>query len=172
MSDLKILFADDQIPDETMADDQITKVLKKQNPKWPSGFIEGFVDMRNAVKALKGAGFDVTIASTYEEVIKLIEATYFGIAIVDLGWFGDEAVPSGDQEFKGWDICREIDAAAKKHHKQETQQIIYSDRFLKKVSISVRAAEEGRLLVFKNYEYPDVGHASLVAAVDFIARMT
>src|SRR5436190_16266541 len=109
MARLKILFADDQIPDENIPDDEINKSLKEQHPDWPARFINAFVAMRQSVKTLRGAGYDVIVARTYKDALELIKHSHFDIAIVDLGWFADATLTPKQTEYAGWDICAAID---------------------------------------------------------------
>src|SRR5690349_15121232 len=127
MARLKILFADDQIPDETIPDAEIKESLKAQHPHWSPGFINAFVAMRQSVKTLRGAGYEVIVARTYKEALKLAKRSHFDIAIVDLGWFADESLPPNQKEYGGWDICDAIDEADESSPAEPTLQIIYSN---------------------------------------------
>lgn len=166
MARLKILFADDQIPDENIPDNEIKKSLNEQHPKWSAGFINAFVAMRKSVQTLRGAGYDVTVARTYKDALELIKRSRFDIAIVDLGWFADETLTPKQQEYGGWDICAAIDESDKSSQSEPTLQIIYSNRFVEDASISMQAADSGRLPVFKNYK--EATHQALRASVKFI----
>jgi DNA-binding NarL/FixJ family response regulator len=166
MARLKILFADDQIPDDQIPDEDVKRTLKKQHPAWTGGFINAHAAMRQAVKTLRGAGYDVTIARTYNDALELVKHSHFDVAIVDLGWFADDAVVSSQRESKGWDICAAIDEADKKSKSQSTLQIIYSNRFAEDAAISMQAADSGKLPVFKNYN--EATHQALRACVKFI----
>lgn len=54
MARLKVLFADDQIPDEGIPDAELTSALMKKYPEEPpgSGFLAAFLPMRQAVQIL------------------------------------------------------------------------------------------------------------------------
>jgi hypothetical protein len=166
MTRLRILFADDQIPDVNVPDDKISKFLNEQHPEWSAGFINAFIAMRQSVKILDGAGYDVTVARTYKDALKLIKHSHFDIAIVDLGWFADATLPPKQQEYGGWDICAAIDEADKSSISEPTLQIVYSNRFVEDASISMQAADSGKLPVFKNYK--EATHQALRASVKFI----
>jgi hypothetical protein len=166
MARLKILFADDQIPDDSVPDDEISRLVKKQHPAWEVGFINAIVAMRQSVKTLRGAGYDVIVARNYEDALKLIKHSHFDIAIVDLGWFADETLTRDRQEYAGWDICAAIDEADRTSQSEPTLQIVYSNRFVEDATISMQAADSGKLPVFKNYK--EATHQALRASVKFI----
>jgi hypothetical protein len=168
MTDLRILFADDQIPPENIPDEDVRSVLKERNPQWSDAFISAFVVMRQAVNALRDAGYDLSTATTYDEALRLVGQEHFDIAIIDLGWFADARLPASKQRYAGWDICREIDRADQESEVEPTLQIVFSDRFLKDATISMQAADRGKLPVFKNYTNPTAGQEALKAAVKFI----
>lgn len=168
MSSLRILFADDQIPDEEIPDEEISSVLKERHPLWAPGSIKACVLMRETVKALRGAGYDVTVANSFGSAKTLISEQNFDIAIIDLGWGADEELPRSMRDYAGWDLCRHIDQIDTGIGDRYTLQIIFSDRFLKDASISMQAADNGKLPIFKNYKNPSAGRESLKAAVKFI----
>ena len=112
MSRLKVLFADDQIPDENIPDSDIISVMMKRYPNESpgSGFIKAFQSMRQTVKILRD-GYDVSIANTKRKALNLIKATHFDIVIVDLRWDADKEVPRAESDTTGWMICDAIEEA-------------------------------------------------------------
>ena len=73
MANLKILFADDQIPEDDIPNEEITRVIKERYPEKTPGFINAFPIMRETVNMIKGAGYDVTVARKYKfRIIALI----------------------------------------------------------------------------------------------------
>jgi hypothetical protein len=169
MARIKILFADDQIPDDHIPDDLIRETLSNLNPHWSPGFINAFVAMRKAVKTLRSENYEVTVARSYAEGISLIDTMRFDIAIVDLGWFADEDLAPHQQDYAGWNICDAIDIADKKRGTSHTPQIVYSNRFEKDPGLSVRAANLGKLPVFKNYS--EANQQVLKASVKFVETL-
>ena len=151
MARLKILFADDQIPDENIPDDKIKKSLKEQHPGWDTRFINDCVAMRRSVNTLRDAGYEVIVARTFADALELIKHLHFDVAIVDLGWYADETVTPNQQKNKGWDICAAIDEVNKNSQSKPTLQIVYSNQFDEDASMSMQAADGGKLPVFKNY---------------------
>jgi hypothetical protein len=97
MPRLKVLFADDQIPDENIPDNEINRVMSKRFPNADPRFINAFLPMRETVKTL-GDGYDVTIANTTKIAMDLVNANHYDIAIVDLGWWADKEVPNGRKD--------------------------------------------------------------------------
>lgn len=163
---MKILFADDQIPDQAIPDDKIMDVLQEAHPDWDIRFINAFPVMREAVETLQLAGYDVTVANTSQDALKLIEKKQFDLAIIDLGWFADNSLSEAQQKYYGWKLCEEIEKADKKRESKPTLQIIYSNRFAKKPDLSIHAADKGKLPLYKIYG--KAGHEALKAAVKFI----
>ena len=56
---MKILIADDQIPEDTIADDDIKTEISKRNPTFSPGFVNAFFYMRKMVNRLKDVGFRI-----------------------------------------------------------------------------------------------------------------
>jgi hypothetical protein len=166
MARLSILFADDQIPDESIPDGDLKRVLAERNPSWRPGFINAFLAMRQVVKVLRNAGYGVTVAYTYRDALELIRTKHFDMAIVDLGWFADSALAPDQQEYAGWDICAAIDEANKARGVGSTLQIIHSNRFDEDATLAMQAADMGKLPVFKSYT--EANRQALRAAVKFI----
>jgi hypothetical protein len=168
MPRLKVLFADDQIPDENISDTDIKTELKKKHPDWDEGFINAFPIMRRAVETLRLADYDVTLARTHKEALDLVKDLHFDIAIIDLGWYADESIPYAQRAYYGWKISESIEEADKKLKSKPTLQIIHSNRFETEPSIGIQAADEGKLPLFKIYG--EAGHQALKASVKFIEQ--
>jgi hypothetical protein len=167
MARLKVLFADDQIPDEDIPDSDIINVMTKRYPNDP-GFVQAFWEMRQTVKTLRDGGYDVSIANTKRKALTLIKATHFDIAIVDLMWAADEKVPPTERDNTGWMICDEIEKADRRATNTPTFQIICSNRFDKVPQIAITAGQKSKLPIFKSYN--EAGRQSLLAAVNFIEK--
>ncbi len=168
MTRLKVLFADDQIPDEEIPDEDVVMELRKKYPGAPPGFINAFLPLRQAVKTLRDGYYDVTVARTYQEALAFIKTIHFDIAIVDLRWDADKAVPSSQSDNIGWAICDAIEDAEKDKLLVPTFQIVYSSRFQSELHLAVRAAAEAKLPVFKSYN--EAGSQALLATVNFIEK--
>jgi CheY-like chemotaxis protein len=167
MARLKVLFADDQIPDEDIPDSDIISVMMKRYPNDPD-FVQAFWEMRQTVKTLRDGGYDVSIANTKRKALNLIKATHFDIAIVDLMWVDDEDVPLAKRDNAGWEICDAIEEADRKATNTPTFQIICSSRFAEKPDIAMTAAQRSKLPVFKSYN--EAGSQSLLASLNFIEK--
>jgi hypothetical protein len=188
-----ILFADDQIPEDEIPDQEIIETISQRYPGVREGFIRAFKSMRSVVNALRDRGFDVRVANTYDKAMELASRQHFDIAIIDLGWSGDHSVKS--PHTAGWLISNQIEQADKKlSPHRSTAQIIYSSRFATNPEISETACEHGILPLFKVYSTPDsfptragkpspapksldaatraaINQNSLAAAVGFIAHL-
>lgn len=148
---LRVLFADDQIPADSIPTEDIRSVLRERHPEWNPGFINAFVVMRQVVNVLRD-GYHVTVADSVGAAMQLINEEHFDIAIVDLGWWADPAVPPAHKGTAGWAITDAIEAAdALRPDCVPTAQIVYSARFVDHPEISVRASKAGRLPFFKPY---------------------
>lgn len=151
-----ILFADDQIPEDQIADQDIREVIAQRYPEAQQGFILAFEKMRGIVKALRERNYSVTVASTYKKAMELATDRHFDIAIIDLGWFGDHSLESSVRDTAGWDISNRIEQADKKlSPHQPTARIIYSSRFASSPEISEKASRLGILPFFKVYSERD-----------------
>lgn len=176
---LKVLFADDQIPDESIPDNDVLPALMKKYGHVPDDFppeqmeyfvtpfINSFLPMRHTVKTLRD-GYDVTIARTYDEAINLIKSNHYDIAIVDLRWDADEKVPREQSDNAGWAICDAIEEADKDSPHSPTFQIVYSSRFDREPHLAMLAAQKSKLPVYKSYN--EAGSLALLAAVNFIEK--
>ena len=152
----KILFADDQIPEDKIADEDIKRVVSQRYPQAQEGFILAFEKMRGIVKALRDRNCQVTVANTHSMAMKLAGGQHFDVAIIDLGWFGDDALDRSVRDSAGWEIANRIVQADKKlSPHQATARIIYSSRFASNPEISEKASKEGILPFFKVYSERD-----------------
>jgi hypothetical protein len=194
MMETTILFADDQIPDDQIADEDIQAIISQRYPGAQKGFITAFAKMRGIVKALRDRNYSVTVANTYAMAMELADDRHFDVAIIDLGWFGDHSLERSARGAAGWDISNQIERADKKlSPRHPTARIIYSSRFAKNPEISEKASKEGILPFFKVYNEQDsypmttedkptalqrssanrdaVNRSSLAAAVGFVEHL-
>lgn len=181
MTRLKVLFADDQIPDERIPEDDVLLTLAKKYYQIPDDihpetikdyasedpFINAFLIMRHTVKTLRD-GYDVTVAYAYADAINLIKNNHYDIAIVDLRWDADQNFPHEQSENAGWAICDAIEEADRTNHCPPTFQIVYSSRFDREPHLAMLAAQKSKLPVYKSYN--EAGSLALLAAVNFIEK--
>jgi hypothetical protein len=165
MAKIRILFADDQIPDDKIPDDKIESILKEQHPDWPTSFIAAFLVMRKAVKTLRDSGYDVIVATKHRQAMELAKKGGYNMAIIDLGWYADDELSESQQPYSGWDISEVLELSDKETGRR-TPQIIYSNRFAEDSAISIKAADERKLPLYKIYS--EEGHQALRATVRFI----
>jgi predicted nucleotide-binding protein len=170
MLQLKILFADDQIPDKEIADGDIKAEIAKKHPRWPDKFINGFPAMRQTLKTLKDTGYtNITVARKGSDAMSLAKVQKFDLAIIDLRWASDESLSPDDSDAYGWNICDEIDKADSDNNRKPTPQIIYSSRVGKESSIGFQAAAKGKLPLLKTYN--KAGDQALLASIKFIESL-
>ena len=152
----KLLFADDQLPDDEIADGDVCDVISKRYPHARHGFITAFVKLRGIVLALRDRNYDVTIANTYDKAIRLARDECFDIAIIDLGWSGDHSLEPARQRDAGWAIANQLRESDRSHKRtMPTAQIIYSSRFASNPDIGSQACKDGILPFFKVYSERD-----------------
>jgi hypothetical protein len=166
MVGIRILFADDQIPDDQIPDNKIKATLLDKHPDWPNSFINAFCVMRKAVATLRESGYNVDVATNYNEALEKAKRGGYDLAIVDLGWYADETLPENQMPYAGWEISRVLEIADKESGMKITPQIIYSNRFEEDPSVSIQAADQRKLPLYKIYS--DAGHQALRATVKFI----
>lgn len=182
---LRVLFADDHIPDSNVPESELTtyylRFIQERFNEWPytdasyrNRAVCGYPAMRQAFKGLKSDNLDVVCANTLDAARKLAQTDKFDIAIVDLGWFFDPAVSSTERESAGWRIVDDIEKADR-NMGRKTECIIYSSRLLEDPRIVAQAAQHGKLPVLKFIEGAkspvDVVVESLRAAVGYLGAV-
>jgi hypothetical protein len=177
MKKIKILFADDLIPDHAIMKNNsrngfcesiMKHNLKKQHPEWSIKFISESILMYHAVNTLCCANLSVSIANKYNDAKKLLQNSHFDVAIIDLGWHSDESIPSAERSYAGWKLCEEVDDPNKNKDGKETIIILYSSRVERDPSIYIHATVRGILPVLKTKN--KASFEALKAAVKFIER--
>jgi hypothetical protein len=148
---LRVLIADDQIPEESVSDSEVLVWARENYPKAHNGFINAFAVMRQAVNTLRD-GYDVKVARRYREALSLIKEETFDVAIVDLGWAGDADVPRNLERTAGWQLIDAIKTEEAQHpERPPTAQIMYSSRFETDPGLGQEAAAQGILPFYKPY---------------------
>ncbi len=148
---MRVLFADDQIPDDDIADEKIFDAIRQKYPRAQDGFIRAFEVMRRAQRAVSEDN-EVTVARRFQDALSLVQSGEFDVAIIDLGWYADHSVPEPDRPTAGWKIAKSLEEADQQHpERAATAQIIYSARFDTHPELGERAANKGRLPFLKPY---------------------
>ena len=177
MEKLKVLFADDLIPDQALmttnsqngfCEITMQQHLKKQHPNWSPKFIKESMLMYHAVNTLCCANVSVAIANKYNDVKNIIQASQFDVAIIDLGWHSDESIPSDQRSYAGWKLCEFIENLNRTKEHNKTIIILYSSRIGKDPSIYIHATVRGILPVYKTRSKSSF--EALKSAVKFIER--
>lgn len=163
---MKILIADDQIPEDSIADEDIGEVIRKRYPTSKQSFINAFIYMRKMVNRLRDVGFNIDTCNEVSQIEESIKHNHYDLVIVDLGWGGDAHIEKTKTENEGWEIV----ASIQKEH-SNLPIIMFSNRFLTRGDIALRAAERKVLPIYKNYDSPeffDICITNLIAAIRFI----
>jgi hypothetical protein len=158
---MKILIADDHIPDNNVPDDGIKHYVKQRYRSSDSDLIMKIAFMRKMLNRLRDAGFDVYECNLSSFVEKLIQEIKFDAAIIDLGWFADNAVPEREQAFQGWPIIEMV-----REKKPNLPIIMYSNRLFENSDIPNGAAIRGVLPVYKYFEGTCIDN--LIAVLHFV----
>jgi hypothetical protein len=149
---MRVLFADDQIPDDDVPDGKIADAVRQVIPDAREGFIRAFKVMRRARQAV-AEDHDVTVASSLDEALLVARTQDFDVAIIDLGWYADLSVPEAERAVARWKIAAALDETDQQHpQRPPTAQIIYSARFGTQPQLAERAASRGRLPFLKPYK--------------------
>lgn len=159
---MKVLIADDHIPDENIPDNGIKQYLKQRYPSNKDSELMERVDfMRSMVKRLRASGFDIQICNRVSHVKGLIQNNKYDAAIVDLGWYADHKVLKSERPDKGWDIINTI-----REKSPSLPIVMYSHRLYEDVAIPLRAADAGVLPVYKYFE--DACVDNVIAILQFV----
>ena len=152
---MRVLFADDQIPDDEIPDKDLYETIKKkyQTTDEDVRFIEAFKVMRRAKRAVSEDN-KVTVARRFKDALSLVRNQDFDVAIIDLGWYADDSISETiERSQAGWVIADALDEADQQHpERSPTAQIIYSARFNSSPGLGEIAANKGRLPFLKPYE--------------------
>lgn len=100
---LRVLIADDQIPDSSIRDGAVAAWAREQYPDAHQG-IDAFGVMREAVRVLRD-GCDVVTARRLGEAMTLIGEQRFDVAIFDLGWGATAMSRRMKRERRAGDLC-------------------------------------------------------------------
>lgn len=158
---MKVLIADDHIPDETVHDDKIPQFVAQRFQSSDPDLKDRFVFMRKMHNKLRDAGFDVQVCNHASLVEKFIQKNKYDAAVIDLGWYADEEVPKNIRPFKGWDI---IEIVRKKSPLLPV--IMYSNRLFENLDIPRGATDRGVLPVYKDFK--DTCIINLIAVLQFV----
>lgn len=167
MPGLRILIADDQLPDDDLSEKEFRQRFFSQYPKnaHNQGFLKQCMFMRTIVQALRDAGYRVTTARVHSDAKAKIRNSAFDLAIIDLGWFMDASLNEADRPAAGWALCDELDDEDKRLGRK-TPQILFSSRFPSEPELSREAARRQKLPVFK--EPTDTSRSALLATVAYV----
>jgi len=167
MAALHILIADDQIPPGEVSFEQFRKGLLAEHGDTPHNraFADQCKFMGEIVQELRHFGYGVTAVRLYADAVRKISDERFDLAIIDLGWFMDPSLPRDKVEAAGWDLCKLLDENDARNGRR-TPQIVFSSHFPDRPELSLRAAQERKLPLFK--EATPTVRNSLMAAIGFV----
>ncbi|HAW51985.1 MAG TPA: hypothetical protein DCX54_06600 [Flavobacteriales bacterium] len=161
---MKILIADDHIPDEDVIENEIEKFVEEKYQSRDPKLIERFVFMRKMLNKLRSAGFEIDACNHAAAVDSFIQENDYDAAVIDLGWYADDDITYNNQPFEGWHI---IEIVQKK--RPALPVIMYSNRLYEDPLIPLGAADKGVLPVYKYFE--DACIDNLIAILRFVSSM-
>lgn len=148
---VRVLFADDQLPDEAIPSNQVFDSIRRRYPEAQEGFIRAFEVMRRARQAVAEDN-SVAVANRFDKALEMIRSQAFDVVLIDLGWYADPSVPEVEQPTAGWHLAEAVDAEDELHpERPRTAQVIYSARFDSQPELAQKAAAKGRLPLVKPY---------------------
>jgi hypothetical protein len=174
---LTILLADDQVPWDTIADNERTKaeIRREFSVVKPDVDVDREFDDDHAwftgllAYLEKTKGETVIRARTFDEAKKRIDnPSGLDVAIVDLSWWGDHTLPQGasHRHNRGLDLL----ATAGDGNRSKVPIISLSQNFSNNFELISTVLERGALPVPKNYQARDLSYRALYAAVKYLTR--
>lgn len=173
---LTILFADDQLPWDSDADNQRVRAeirrefaVAKPDVDVDTAFAEDLAWFTGLLAYLEQTkGETVIRVRHFDEAAKrLAQAQDVDVAIVDLSWWGDTDLPPGaaSRQNRGLKLLSgdQADTAAR------VPMIVLSQNFSDNFELMSTVLERGALPVPKNYQAKDLGYRTLYAAVQYLA---
>jgi hypothetical protein len=172
---IRVLFADDQIPSQSDADnkrtrDEIVRVLKSRLPDVERAYeednrwFEGLLEHLSTRQGMEIIGTK-TIAQA-EAQLKRRET--FDVAVIDLAWTGDPSLSSDQKANAGLKLLRSLSEENKRTHDYKPT-IVFSQNFKSDFELVAIVLENGALPVQK--DYTELGYRTLGAAIKLLARV-
>jgi len=177
MTRIRVLFADDQWPydqTEQNADvkdailKEISDKLRAANKDPELAFSNDFAWFQGLRQHLNER-FEVVPARTFADAkAALLERNKFDIAVIDLSWYGDAHLPSGQRENAGLKL---LDFLQDQNDKDQGYKPIlaFSQNFEKDLQLMSLVLEKGAFPVPKMYS--DTGYQAIASAITYIAKV-
>jgi hypothetical protein len=172
---IRVLFADDQIPYENKADnDRVRKTivdeLEDKIPNVDEAYREDYEWFQALLNHLsKIQGLEIIPARTYFAAEKLIrESDKFDVAVIDLSWTGDPNLESQQKRNAGLKLIKEL-SEQNRISTPYKPTIAFSQNFKDDFELVATMLENDALPIQKTYS--EVGHRTLSAAIKLLARL-
>jgi hypothetical protein len=173
---MRVLFADDQIPSSIDAENEICKQelrkeLSGKLPNFDSAYRADYEWFTELVRYLSvDKGFELTTARTFSAAMALAQKRDdYDVAVIDLSWTGDPGVVPGEKRNSGLRILRAI-AQGNKTTGRYKPTIAFSQNYQKDHGLFAEVLEAGALPIPK--DYTDTGQRSVGAAIELMGLRT
>jgi hypothetical protein len=161
---MRVLIADDHIPDEDIPNDGIGQAIVKKYSSADPKLEKKQRFMRKVVTKLRNSGLDIYICNRASTLREKLGQAEFNVVVIDLGWFADfEVPPAKREEIMGWDL---VDIVKKK--KKDIPILLCSERIMTDPEIARGAVENEVLPIAKRHD--DTFIAILEATLKFVGR--
>ena len=177
MTRIRVLFADDQFPyDEaernTSVKESILKEiggkLRAENLDPELAFLEDFKWFQGLRQHLRER-FEVVPVRTFAEAqAALYKRDTFDVAVIDLSWFGDAQLSSGQRHNVGIELLEILQEQNDKHRGYKPV-LAFSQNFEKDPKLMSLVLDRGALPVPKAYS--ETGYQALSSAISYLAKV-
>ena len=171
---MRVLFADDQIPSPTEAEnerykEELRKELSGKLSNFDAAYQEDYEWFSELVRHLQvDMGFKLTKVKSFSKAKELVQnRDDYDVAIIDLSWTGDPGLASEERRNAGLEILRLI-ADANRATGVYKPATAFSQNYPKDPDLFARVMETDALPIPK--DYTPTGHRSLAAAINLMGK--
>lgn len=166
---MRVLFADDQIPSSSDAEnercrEELRRELSSKLQNFEAAYQEDFAWFTELVRHLSvDMGFKLLTARSFSKAKEQAQRRdEYDVAVIDLSWTGDPGLAPGEKRNAGLEILRLI-AEGNRSTGKYKPSIAFSQNYPKDPELFAQVLETGALPIPK--DYTSTGHRSLAAAI-------
>jgi CheY-like chemotaxis protein len=175
---MRVLFADDQIPSASDAENakykqelgkELAGILREAGKDFESAYREDYEWLSELLRYLsKDMGFDLVTTNSFAKAKELSQQRdRYDLAVIDLSWTGDPALEPREKKNAGLEILRIIHMANEASEAKKPI-IALSQNYKGEPELFATVLETGALPVPK--DYTPTGHRTLGAAIKFMSQ--
>jgi hypothetical protein len=172
---IRVLFADDQIPSESDADnkrarDEIVRELSSRIPdvqrayeadhRWFEGLLQ-HLSVRQGMEIIR-------VKTIAQAEARLKQRDTFDVAVIDLSWTGDPSLSSDQKANAGLKLLQSLSEENKRTHDYKPT-IAFSQNFKSDFELVALVLEKGALPIQKDYS--ELGYRTLGGAIKLLASV-